>query len=313
MKWGLGESYSRTSIVPERIRAYIDLTKPASTVGMSVAFLFGSLFFFYYHNNIHGIISNWANVVFATVTVALAHGASQTLNMAEDADMDAKTEHKRNRPIPSGLVSVDEARTLAWILILISLGRAYMVDTQFGMMMTVTIFFGVFYNLGPIRAKERRISIPWQAVSRGLLSFPVVWSAYGNVYSALPWTLGLFMFFYVLGFQNSADIIDREVDASHNIKTFVVMYGVKGVSVIASGSMFMMIAVMSFGISMNIVPRDLSSMLLIIPFCLFMLYHMAVNPHKIDSRTGNHPSWMWYYAGVMLSFVIPFLTEYFIR
>jgi len=309
MKWGLGESYSNTSVIPERIRAYLDLTKPASSLGVSIAFLFGSLFYFYYYN-ISGQIGNrLSDIVFATITVALAHGASQALNMAEDAEMDAQTEHKKTRPIPSGLVSVDEARTIAWILILISIWRSYTVSTQFGAMITLTVFLGVFYNLGPIRAKERWISIPWQSVSRGLLMFPVIWSAYGTINKVLPWVLGLFMFFYVFGFQNSADIIDKRVDEEHGIKTLIVMYGVKGVAVIASGCMFMMIAVVTLGVSVGVVPRDLVSMLLIIPFCLFMLYHMVFNPNKIDHRTGNHPAWMWFYGGMMMAVLIPFLTE----
>jgi len=48
-----------------------------------------------------------------------------------------------------------------------AVGRAYLVNSTFGVGVSVLVLMGVFYNLAPIRAKERIISIPWQAVSRG--------------------------------------------------------------------------------------------------------------------------------------------------
>jgi 4-hydroxybenzoate polyprenyltransferase len=241
--------------------------------------------------------------------MGLAHGASQALNMAEDAEMDRNTPHKQNRPIPSGIITEEEARTLAWIAILAAVGRAYITDTTFGVFVSVLVFFGIFYNLSPIRAKERIISIPWQAASRGLLSFPTIWAAYGNPWQPFPWVLGTFMFFYVLSFQNSADIIDREVDEEYGIKTFVVVLGVKRTMFVALGGTIAMIATLGIGVAYGIVPVELLSMLLIIPFCAWMLWTMWDRPYTIDETTGNHPAWLWFYVGMVLCVVIPFATE----
>lgn len=309
MKLGLGDSYNNVSILTPKARAYADLTKPASSVGAGMAYLIASLFYFFYVGEANLIADNFWNIIYAVLTVTLVHGGSQAMNMAEDAEMDRETPHKQNRPIPAGIVSEEEARTIAWILIVFGIGRAFIVSRAFGLLISILAFMGIFYNLSPIRAKERIISIPWQATSRGFLSFPIVWAAYGDVFEVTPWVLGLFMFFYVFGFQNAADIIDREIDDKYNIKTFVVVYGVDKIPYIAAGSMFMMIGVIVSAVALELLPTRLLGILLILPFCLVMLYHMTVNPYAVDEKTGNHPAWLWMYIGLVLTVFIPFCIE----
>lgn len=313
MKLGLGESYDRVDVLPKKLRGWLDITKPASTVGVMGAYLLGSLFYFYYIGNPALIGEGFSTIVFVVVTMGFAHGASQALNMAEDAEMDRETEHKQNRPIPSGVVTEEEARTVAWFLIIAAVGRAYLTSEIFGVMVSILVFFGVFYNLDPIRAKERIISIPWQAASRGLFSFPTIWAAYGDVTSPVPWVLGVFMFFYVLGFQNSADIIDRKVDDEHGIRTFVVEYGVSGTLKIATGSTLLMIATIMMGIELGLIPMRFIWMVAIIPFCLVMLHYMREKPHAVSDKTGNHPAWLWFYGGMMLCVAIPLIVEVTIK
>lgn len=309
MKLGLGESYNDVDVLPVKFRAWLDLTKPASTLGIMGAAFLASLFYFYYTGQAGLVGDKFSTVIFVVVTVGLAHGASQAMNMAEDAEMDRQTEHKQDRPIPSGVVTEEEARTLAWFLILAALGRAYLINSLFGVFMTISIVFGVFYNLEPIRAKERIISIPWQAVSRGLFMFPIIWAAYGNPFKSTPWVLGVFMFFYVLGFQNSADIIDRTVDAEHGVKTFVVEFGVRRTVMIAGGCTLMMLATLLLGVELSLIPSRLYIMALITPFCILMLKSMWKNPYRISEKTGNHPAWLWFYFGMVLCVCLPLVGE----
>ncbi len=305
MKTGLGDSYDNVSFLSKKTRAYLDITKPASTVGVAGSYFVGSVFFFLYY----GIPVDWQGIIFVSITVAMAHGASQAMNMAEDAEMDRNTPHKQNRPIPAGIISEEEARTIAWILSAFALGRSFIVSTQFGILMTLLIFMGIFYNLEPIRAKSRSISIPWQAASRGLFMFPVIWAAYGSLWNPMAWTLGVFMFWYVFGFQNSADIIDMEIDRQYGVKTFAVMFGVRGIAVIASGSMLMMVSTVLFGIHFSLIPASLVSMLIIIPMCVVMLFYMVTKPNSVSNSTGNHPAWLWFYGGMVAAVVVPLVTE----
>lgn len=300
VKWGLGESYDKVSILPIKARAYIDLTKPASSIGIGGAYALGSLFFFYFTNQEELILENIRNIIFVIITMVFAHAASQAMNMAEDAYMDRQTPHKQNRPIPSGVVSEEEARMLAWFFMLFALGRAYLVNPTFGGFTTILIIFGIFYNLEPIRAKERIISIPWQAVSRGLLTFPTIWAAYGNPWSSTPWILGLFMFFYVLGFQNSADIIDKDIDEQFGIKTFIVVFGLDKVIMLAKLCIIFMISTITLSIYFEILPLRIIWILSIIPFCILMIYYMDFYSDKVSTKTGNHPAYIYYYLGMIL-------------
>jgi len=309
MKEGLGEPYDNVTILTPKARGYLDLTKPASSLGIAISFLVASLFYFLYTGQPELILPNLDTIIYASMTVAFSHGASQTLNMAEDAEMDAETKHKKNRPIPAGIITKEEARTLAWFLILFAIGRAYIVSTEFGILLSVGVFFGIFYNLDPIRAKERIISIPWQATSRGLLLFPGVWAAYGNPFKVTPWVLSIFMFWYVFGFQNTADILDEEIDRKYGIKTFVVVFGVEKIPYIAGGAMFLMVSTIVLAIQYALIPTRLIYLLGIIPFCLIMLYYLTFHPYKIDEKRGNHPAWLWYYVGMVLTVLIPFSTE----
>jgi len=307
MKTGLGDSYDNVSVLSKKTRAYLDITKPASTVGVAGAYFIASIFYHSFYEL--PLAGQWGNIVFISITVALAHGASQAMNMAEDAEMDRNTPHKQNRPIPSGVISEEEARTVSWILSAFALGRSYIVSTQFGLLMTVLIFMGVFYNLKPIRAKSRRFSIPWQAVSRGLFLYPAIWAAYGDIWNPVGWTLGVFMFWYVFGFQNSADIIDMEVDREYGIKTFAVMYGVQGIAVIAAGSTLMMASTVLLGVEFGLIPMRLVSMLYIVPLCLVMVAYMGLKPNSISNSTGNHPTWLMFYGGMVLCVLLPVLSE----
>lgn len=309
MKIGLGDSYDDVQFVPVKLRAYLDITKPASTVGVAGGFFIASVLYYYLQGNPQGVAVNFTDLVFSCATIAFAHGASQALNMAEDAEMDKEAEHKQNRPIPSGAITEDEARSITWLLAGAALVRGYLVNVTFGVFVTILLLFGVFYNLRPVRAKSRVWSIPWQAASRGLLLIPAVWAAHGSIFEPLPWAFGAFMFLYVAGFQNSADIIDEEVDRKHGVETFVVRYGLDGVVKIASGCMFLMIGLVLLMWELSIFPGSMLSLLLIIPFCVAMLYHMRYHPHKVSSFSGNHPSWTWFYGGMMVAIGLPLLAE----
>lgn len=305
MKLGLGEPYEKVQYLPVKVRAYIDLTKPASSVGVGLGYFIASIFYFVYSSS----SIEWFTVAYVSVTMFLAHSASQALNMSEDAHMDSVTPHKQNRPIPSGVVSVDEARALATILASFALGRGFMVNWRFGVFVSVLLFMGIFYSLGPLRVKETLLTIPWQAVSRGLLVFPTVWAAYGNPLVIDAWVLGVFLFLYVLAFQNTADIVDEEVDKEFGIRTWVSEFGLSRVIDISGVCIILMIVSLVIFVSVGALPYRMMWLLLIVPFCLVMIYYMSHYPKSVSKTTGNHPSWLWYYAGLVAIITIPLIVE----
>lgn len=312
MKLGLGQPYDRVEYLPTKIRAYIDLTKPASSVGVAGGYLLASVFYFVYTGGgLFAIQGNISPIIYVSLTMFLSHSASQAMNMAEDAHMDRVTPHKKNRPIPSGVVTEEEARALSWVLVFISFMFAYLLNWRFGVFVTILIFMGIFYNLEPLRIKESIFGIPWQAVSRGLLTFPAVWAAFGDPFNITAWSLGVFLFLYVLGFQNSADIIDREVDKEYGIKTWVVVFGPRSASFISYICTLLMVVWLGVSVWSGLLSYRFVYLLLIIPFCLWMIYQMYINPSKVSEMTGNHPAWLWYYVGMVVLVSIPLGVEIF--
>lgn len=309
MKLGLGQSYDRVRFLNKKTRAYIDLTQPASSIGATVAFFLASLFFFAYHGEVSSAFSNYTDLIYASATIFLAHAASQVMNQSEDAEMDAESDNKNTRPIPSGIVSEDEARSIAWILSYLAFFRSFLVSVEFGVMVSVSLFFGIFYNLRPIRAKSRIISIPWQAVSRGLLSFPLVWAAYGDVTSIIPWALGVVMFFYTLGYQNTADLSDIVVDRKYGIKTVAAEYGVDGVlglMLVSTG--FLALSTGAFTI-LGVFDEKLMWLVAIVPYCGVMYTWVSWRPLSVSGITGNHPAYLMYYFGMVGIVILALLTQ----
>lgn len=306
VKLGLGDSYEKT-IIPQKIRAYIDITKPASSLGVALVMPFAAII---YADVTHGepvgfLLDEWATVVFASFTAVLLHGGSQALNMAEDAYIDRQTDHKQNRPIPSGVITEEEARSLAWIFIFIGIGRAFTINPQFGTMAIVLAFMGVFYNLDPIRAKKHLwINLVWQAVSRGLLMFPVAFSVWGEAMHPTAWGMGVVAFFLVLSLQNSADLPDIEMDEKYNITTPAVYHGPKTLVLIMGWIAMLMFGAAAYLMSIGIIPYYTSIFLLIIPVAA-SLYKLWRDPTGTSDISGQSTVWYAYYGSLAGLYVLP--------
>lgn len=308
VKVGLGDSYDNT-VIPEKMRAYLDLSKPASSIGVMATIPFASIIYAEL-NGLDGtqfIIDEWTTILYASMTMFLLHAGSQSMNMAEDAEMDRQTDHKGNRPIPSGVVSEEEARSLAWIFIIVGVSRAFTINGQFGLMCVILASLGVWYNLSPIRAKRILwVNIGWQAASRGLLLFPATFAVWGDVYNIFAWSMGVVAFLLVLSMQQTADFADVEVDEKFGIITPAVYYGLDELVKIMAIISVAMFAVYSVLIYLNIIPTLMSVYLLVIPIS-WSLYSLWTSPNSISEVGANHFSWYVFYLSLASLYMLPAL------
>lgn len=306
VKLGLGDSYDKT-IIPKKIRAYGDITKPASSIGVMFTIPFAAIIYgeMYKGAGLSFVLANWATVVYASVTALLLHGGSQALNMAEDAFIDKQTEHKQNRPIPSGVISEEEARSLAWIFIFVGVTRAFTITNQYGIFAVILAFMGVFYNLDPIRAKKHLwINLVWQALSRGLILYPAAFAVWGAGYTPMAWGMGIVAFFLVLSLQNSADLPDMEMDEKYNIITPAVHHGPDELIKIMlgiSGIMFTSIIVL---IQLDVIPNFWTLYLLSIPIVLSLM-KLKRNPEGTSDISGQSTVWYAYYGSLASLYILP--------
>lgn len=312
VKLGLGDSYDKT-VVPRKIRAYADLTKPASSIGVMLTIPFAAIFYgeLYHTGGVEFAISNWTTILYASVTMLLLHGGSQAMNMAEDSHIDKQTEHKQNRPIPSGTVSEEEARSLAWIFIFVGVTRAFTINAGFGMICVLLAFFGVFYNLEPIRAKKHLwFNLSWQAASRGLFLYPASFAVWGEIWNPIAWVMGVTAFLLVLAMQNTADFSDVEVDEEYNIITPAVHHGLDKLTMIMAGIALVMFGFITLNIAIGSIPNIWSLYLLVIPIG-YSLISLWRTPHSISDIGGNHFSWYVFYFSLASLYMLPALQLVF--
>jgi 4-hydroxybenzoate polyprenyltransferase len=311
VKTGLGDTYDKT-VVPRKIRAYADLTKPASSIGVMLTIPFAALLYgeLYHTGGVEFVISNWTTVLYASVTMLLLHGGSQAMNMAEDAYMDKQTDHKSTRPIPAGVVTEEEARSLAWIFIFLGVARAFTINNSFGIFCIILAFMGVMYNLSPIRAKDILwVNIGWQAASRGLFLFPATFAVWGDPLNKFAWSMGVVAFLLVLSMQQTADFADVEIDATFDITTPAVYYGLEKLVKIMALIAVLMFGVYSIFIYLGFIPTMYSPYLLVMPIG-WSLYSLWSSPNSISEIGNNHFSWYVFYFSLACLYILPAVELY---
>jgi 4-hydroxybenzoate polyprenyltransferase len=306
VKLGLGDSYDKT-VIPPKIRAYGDITKPASSIGVMATIPFASIIYgeLYHGSGIEFILANWMVMMYASATMFLLHGASQAMNMVEDAHIDRKTDHKQNRPIPSGVISEEEGRALAWLFMFLGVGRAFAISRPFGGFAILLAFFGIFYNLEPFRVKEYLwINLIWQAASRGLFLYPATFAIWGEPWNPVAWSMGVASFLLVLAMQNTADFADVDIDAEFDIITPAVYHGLNQLTLIMCGISLVMFAFIFGANHTGLLPNFWSLYILAVPIG-WSLWSLWTEPNSISDLGGNHLSWYVFYLSLASMYMLP--------
>jgi len=82
------------------------------------------------------------------VLLCLVSGANYAINDIVDRDKDASHPEKKNRPLPSGRVSLNEAYGLVAVLLVVSfVGGYYYLNTKFAILLGLLFLTSQFYNL----------------------------------------------------------------------------------------------------------------------------------------------------------------------
>ena len=132
------EDYSKTKYLSKRARGLIDIVRPFTLLPpylVSMSIIVASMIY-----NKVPIPGNWWFIVGnASLTVAIVNAASNALNQATDVEADKIS--KPYRPIPRGIIRVDGAQSLAYILYLFALLRAVTINVWFGIFIFLIMIF----------------------------------------------------------------------------------------------------------------------------------------------------------------------------
>jgi len=296
---GIKRGYPRLRRHFGRFMDFVALIRPFTLLAPIIVGFFGSLIC------LKGEFwSHWLEVVYVTFTLVLCQAVGQCINQACGVDEDKI--NKPYRPIPSGRVSVEEAYGLAFLLTLIALWRGFTVSVTFGLWITVILFFAVFYNLKPFQARKYLwINLLWMSVSRGLLPFVVIWSAFRNPFELKPWLLGSIAFLWTFAFQPTKDITDVEGDRKFDIRTLPVAYGIEKTK-----------AFIKWASILPFIPLIIYTQTGLLPLSYLLLFSLEavreVGIWGFDKKLGsleNTLSWACFYLGLSLIFMLSYIAE----
>jgi chlorophyll synthase/bacteriochlorophyll c synthase len=234
----------------KKIRAHIELADPVTWISPSIVCLCGAIASGVNVGFNMAEPRHWALALLgALMTGPLGTGFSQSINDYYDRELDAINDPER--PIPAGLVSLQEAR-LNWIL----LGAATIgVSLLFGHPLIVVlaalgIVLSVIYSAPPIKLKKHFWLGP-PAVGLGYVSMS--WIAGHLIFADLTWQSLVVAWIngsLAAGLLFLNDIKSVEGDRQHGLQSLAVAIGVKRTLIVAylvinlSEALLMVLAIM---------------------------------------------------------------------
>ena len=244
----------------------------------------------------------WLLVVLVGFILACMNYSSNALNQIMDRDIDALQPHKKNRPIPSGRISSQEATGLVVILLLITLSLGYSVfGFWFGLLLSTIGVFVWLYNTPPLRLRMRLIWSNFSmSVPRGALGIIVAYSAFADPLDSRILVPALAFGIYVFGCNTFKDYEDYEADKKMGVRNFCTVYGKEKASQIVLP--FLYIPFLIFFLSGN------NLTLLCLPLSSIMTVILRHNP---GLKAQGILIWKLFYLQfglMMMLYAVPFLS-----
>lgn len=277
----------------EKIKAYIELSRPFTLLAPAVGVLCGAAV----AAGETGASPNLPAVIAAVAAACLLNAASNTLNQLCDIDIDRI--NKPRRPLPAGRVTPRETAAAAVLLFAAALAIAWGVNMQFFAVCLAASFLTTAYSAPPVRLKKVPVAADMTiAFVRGLLLFAAGWAVAADLGHSLPWTIGGLLALYVLGATSAKDFTDTEGDRACGIPTLPVLVGARKTAIIISPFLVIPFLLIPLLVRFN----------LLHPNCIFLaplaLYGAAVAlilmraPESLSTEV-NHPAWKHAYLLLM--------------
>ena len=209
------DSYKKVSFSP-KVRAVVDLLRPFTLLAPLIGGLSAALMAlaidplpkyagrFIVEGAFIGPEFSWSypfmfwqfpllELITGVSALMLVNAGSNILNQVYDFKIDKI--NKSYRPIPSKIITMNEARTIAWVVYLITLWRAAAVGSgAFLFLILVVMLITIFYSIPPVQFKKRLfISNITIAFARGMLGFVAGWCIFGDPFNPTPWLIGMVM------------------------------------------------------------------------------------------------------------------------
>lgn len=164
-------------------------------------------------------------------------GASMVINDYYDRKIDAINEP--SRPIPSGLVSTEEALSLALALSTIGFAAALMTSTPCLVIAIIAWIVSVTYN-----TKGKHTGLLGNLLVSTVVVTPLIYGGFAvDKGLAVPTLLSVAIaFLSITGREITKGIVDVQGDKAQNVKTIAVLYGEKTATAVAVIFLFLAVS-----------------------------------------------------------------------
>ncbi|MBD3195522.1 MAG: prenyltransferase [Candidatus Lokiarchaeota archaeon] len=218
----------------EKIKAYIDLTRAHFAFVWPILFCTGLLLAFKETSYF-----SWDLLVRVALIGLFGFEAGMVLNDIVDRNLDKLDVDKENltnywrpfkeRPIPSGKVTIKEAFIIFGLFVLISSLLIATLPLPNALYIYGFMVYGygmeVFYQ---IKKRNQKFPIAQLLGRTDLTFFPIAgYLCYGQLDMTIIFII-LFMYPWAIAHLGANDIVDLENDKAKDLKTVTVLYGMKG-------------------------------------------------------------------------------------
>ncbi|MDH7517705.1 MAG: UbiA family prenyltransferase [Candidatus Thermoplasmatota archaeon] len=290
----------------KRVKGVVDLIRPFTLLApviVSTCIMIASFF----HNGKTDdlFLMLIKTIIPASFSLALLNSASNTLNQLTDVETDKIS--KPYRPIPTGIITILEAKIISIILYLLSFSLALYVGFIFTVFILLITLFTITYSLPPKLKNHLFLNQIWVAVPRGLLGILASWSVFGNPLESLPLSIALIAMLFLIGGSSTKDILDSDADKKTGVHTLVNTFGVKKAALLSLPFMFFPFVIIPILVNNGVLNESLMFLtFLAIPgFFVFRLMF----EEKRSRFFENTPAWtLMYTTYFVFAFGFSFLT-----
>lgn len=251
---------------------------------------------------------SWYTYLFIALTAFLVTAHSMVHNDIVDYEIDKI--NAPNRAIPSGKVTITEAKIWALFLLLLALFFGYLIDLNIGLSFPFSIFWA---GLNIFILDMYNLYLKKSGILGNLIIGYVVLALflYADIVINTSLTLrtesiGLYAFFLIWGREVYKGIRDIEGDRAHGIKTIPVRFGAKGGAIVGSG--IIMIGVLwSIPMILNPFVSIIVPIILIIldTVIIYWCYRIIKDP---SSERAQHTK-LWLLRSLLIALVILALEQ----
>jgi 4-hydroxybenzoate polyprenyltransferase len=305
-----------------RVLALIDLVRPftlllpicAGIVGAFIAFNAqypNNPLPFLFINNQYPFLQTrdgFFTLLEGVTALAFVFAGCNSLNAVYDIAEDRI--NKKDLPIPSGLLTTDDAYTFAWIAYLIGLFRSFFINRTFSLLLLIIIIISVLYSIPPIRLKKRLlISNFIIALSHGLLLFVAAWTIFGDLLDPTPWIIGTVLAVYIFGTITTKDFADEKGDSAQGIKTLPVVLGSKRAAYVTAPFFLVPFIVVIFFTEIELLKGASIYLLSLSLWAIYGAYELRPKAQNNIGIYGNIMAWTHMYL-LLLAMIIGFAVVY---